>query len=184
LTYQPLTEPPRHGDWMQTYTGRQFWPLDARADEVDIVDIAHALSQTCRYGGHCEQFYSVAEHSVLCSLVVPAEHALQALLHDATEAYLVDVPRPIKRFLGNYEQIEQALAFVIGQHFGVELEHLDPSVKAADNAVLLAEADEIMKPHPAPWCIPGEPAEVSIHCYQPRDAEALFLARYQELTRG
>ena len=66
----------RKGDWMQTYTGRQFWPIDPRANEVHIEDIAHALSMMCRYNGHCRTFYSVAEHSVLVSQHVPPEHAL------------------------------------------------------------------------------------------------------------
>jgi hypothetical protein len=89
----------RKGDWMQTYTGRQFWPIDPRADEIDIVDIAHALSQQCRFAGHCKSFYSVATHSWHTSNVCNSENALWGLLHDAAEAYLVDLPTPIK---GNY----------------------------------------------------------------------------------
>lgn len=89
----------RRGDWMMTYSGRAFWPLDPRADEIDPLDIAHALSMLCRYGGHVRRFYSVAEHCVLMSHAVAPEHALWALLHDATEAYMVDLPRPINRIL-------------------------------------------------------------------------------------
>ena len=76
----------RIGDWIQTYTGRQFWPLDPRVDEIHIEDIAHSLSMRCCYGGHLTDFYSVAEHSVLVSLHVPQEFALWGLLHDAAEA--------------------------------------------------------------------------------------------------
>ena len=82
----------RRGGWIQTYTGRQFWPLDPRIEDIDIHDIAHALSHQCRYSGHCLRFYSVAEHSVLLSHHVAGEHMLWALLHDAWEAYLAAIP--------------------------------------------------------------------------------------------
>src|SRR5438128_12538670 len=83
------------GDWMQTYTGRAFYPLDPRLDDICIEDIAHALSMLCRYGGQCQEFYSVAEHSVLMSYAVNPQHALWALLHDATESYMGDLIRPL-----------------------------------------------------------------------------------------
>lgn len=173
----------RVGNWMQTYTGRQFWPVDPRPEEIDIDDIAHALANSCRYAGHCESFYSVAEHSVLVSLVVPAEDALAALLHDATEAYLVDIPRPLKPFLTGYKELEDRLWNVIADKFGLTHE-MPASVKQADNAVLLAEQKAIMKPAPAPWCVPGEPAAVQIPCWSPGRAEQMFKLRFQELTAG
>jgi hypothetical protein len=64
------------GDWIQTATGRPFWPIDPRPEDIDIEDIAHALSMLCRFGGHCLRFYSVAEHSVLLSQYVAPEHKL------------------------------------------------------------------------------------------------------------
>src|SRR4051812_30250690 len=84
----------RVGNWMQTFTGRQFWPVDPRADEIAIEDIARALAMTCRFGGHVRFHYSVAQHSFLVSLVCSPEHALWGLLHDASEAYLGDVVWP------------------------------------------------------------------------------------------
>lgn len=171
----------RVGNWMQTFTGRQFWPLDPRADEVCIEDIAHALSMACRYGGHCERFYSVAEHSVLVSRVVPAHLALDGLLHDAAEAYVADVIRPIKPFLAGYKAIEGRVWAAIADHFG--LRYVMPrEIKDADNAVLLAESVQIMKPHPAPWSVPGEPADVVIVGHAPGAAKELFLSRFYELT--
>lgn len=172
----------RVGNWMQTFTGRQFWPLDPRADEVFIVDIAHALAATCRFGGHCERFYSVAEHSVLASLIVPPEDALAALLHDATEAYVLDVPRPLKPFLSGYKEIEQGVWRAIAMRFGLPLT-LPASVKLADNALLLAEAEQNMKDHPAPWCVPGEPAPVVLECLDPMRAKLRFLARFADLIQ-
>lgn len=171
----------RAGNWMQTFTGRQFWPLDPRADEVFIEDIAHALSLACRFGGHCERFYSVAEHSYLASYIVPPEDALVALLHDASEAYVVDIPRPLKPYLAGYKDIETRVWLAIAERFGVSPD-MPASVKIADNAMLLAEAEQIMKPHPAPWSVPGEAANVAIYGMRPAEAEHKFLARFAELT--
>src|ERR1051325_11429351 len=109
------------GDWMQTFSGRRFYPLSPRSDELDPADIAHALSLLCRYGGHVERFYSVAEHCVLMSEWVDPANALAALLHDATEAYVVDVPRPLKRQLAGYREIEAAVWLAIATRFGLEL---------------------------------------------------------------
>lgn len=170
----------RVGNWMQTYTGVQFWPMDPRPEEIVIDDIAHALSNCCRYAGHCREFYSVAEHSVLVSEVVPPEHAFQALLHDATEAYLVDVPRPLKRYLTNYHEIEDTLWKAIAKRFGIP-EELHPSIKEADNAVLLAEAEQIMGPKPAPWNIEGKAADVKVRCNSPWLARNRFMLRFTEL---
>src|SRR5665213_153577 len=86
----------RIGNWMQTYTGKQYWPCDPRPEEVFIIDIAHALSQMCRYSGHCIHFYSVAEHSVLLSRYASTlETKKWSLLHDASEAYITDIIRPV-----------------------------------------------------------------------------------------
>lgn len=86
----------RRGDWLQTHTGVHFYPLDPRPEEIDITDIAHSLALQCRWAGHVKQHYSVAEHCVRVSRIVPKEDALWALLHDAAEAYLIDLPRPLK----------------------------------------------------------------------------------------
>lgn len=173
----------RVGNWMQTYTGLQFWPLDPHFSEVHIEDIAHALAHACRFGGHCERFYSVAEHSVLVSLVVPPKLALMGLLHDAAEAYVVDIPRPIKPYLVGYKEIEQRVWEAIAARFALSVD-MPQSIKDADNAVLLAEAEAIMKPHPAPWSVPGEPARVFVTGWKPELAKELFLKRYAEIKSG
>jgi len=83
-------------EWIQTYTGKKFWAFDAAIADICIEDIAHALAMRCRFGCHCKEFYSVAQHSVIVSHHLPPELKLWGLLHDATEAYLPDVPRPQK----------------------------------------------------------------------------------------
>lgn len=180
-TYNNNPTAERKGNWQQVYTGRQFWTLDPRPEDIDIHDIAHALALQCRYGGHCESFYSVAEHSVLVSYVVPPELALIGLLHDATEAYCVDVPRPLKVALSEYKDIEDRIWRAIATRFGLPLK-MPQAIKDADNAVLLAEQQQIMKSAPAPWCIPGKPADVGIACLSPAHAEDWFLRRFKGLT--
>lgn len=170
----------RIGDWMQTRSGKQYWPLDPRAEDVKLTDIAHSLSNLCRYNGHCNSFYSVAEHSVLVSQVVPDEDAMCGLLHDATEAYCADVPRPLKRNLVGYAEIEQANWLVIAERF--QLNPVMPeSVHLADNAVLLAEKQQIVKYTPYLWSVPGKAADVQIKCLSPKQAYELFVNRFMEL---
>lgn len=168
--------PERRGDWMQTFTGRQFWPLDARAEEVDILDIAHALSMQCRYAGHVRRFYSVAEHCCHLHDVAPEGEKLAALLHDATEAYLVDLPRPVKRFLPEYGRHEYALARVIAQRFGLPMLET-PAVREIDRRILMDERQQAMEPPPAPWSTNGEPLGVTLRFWPPEKARTCFLAR-------
>ncbi|MDM9619108.1 hypothetical protein [Rhizobium sp. S96] len=173
----------RRGDWMQTVTGRQFWPLDPRADDIDIEDIAHALSMMCRFGGHCDRFYSVAEHSVLVSENVPPDDALWALLHDASEAYIADIVRPAKRFIAGYKDLEEGIMSAVRIRFGLPKEE-PASVKRADNAILADEAAQIMGTKPKDWILPEPPLGVRIVGLSPWQAKAAFLARFQALTQG
>jgi len=172
----------RKGNWMQTATGRMFWPLDPRADEVSLQDIAHSLAMQTRFAGHARRFYSIAEHSVYVSYFVPKEWALHALLHDASEAYVIDVPRPLKPFLVGYKEIEDNVWKAIASHFGIGPE-MDASIKLADNRVLLAEQRQLMGPPPEPWLVPGEPAPITIKGWDPDYARFKFLQRFDELTR-
>lgn len=168
---------------MQTYTGRVFWPLDPRGDEVDIRDVAHALSLICRYNGQCRNFYSVAEHSWHVSFLVPPEDALAALMHDATEAYVCDIPRPLKRFLTNYAEIEEGVWQAICDKWPALPRKLPQTVKDADNAMLMAEARVVLGPHPAPWGVDVEPAMRTPQMWNPAMAEHYFTQRFVELSR-
>jgi hypothetical protein len=175
---------PTHTDWIQTYTGKQFWPLAQREADICVEDIAHALSNLCRYAGHCEQFYSVAQHSVLVSVYCDPADALHGLLHDASEAYLIDMPRPIKRSIGMeaYRDAEGHLQRLIFQRFGLHPDE-PPSVKRADNALLRTEQRDLMKPAPVEWQDNREGAlSLKIVPMAPGVAERLFLARFCELT--
>ena len=164
----------RRGDWLQTFTGGQFWPMDPRPEEVYAEDIAHALSMACRYAGHCIRFYSVAEHSVLLSRAVAPEHRLWALLHDASEAYLVDVPRPVKPFLTNYREAEDRLMAIVCQCFGLPPE-IPAEVKRADSAILNDERAQNMRHSRHDWSIDPTPLGVTLQFWSPHQAEAEWL---------
>src|SRR4051812_44303587 len=105
------------GGLIQTYSGKQFFPMRPIGGDIDIEDIAHALSNQCRFSGHCQRFYSVAEHSLRVAELVTPQHKLWALLHDASEAYLVDLPTPIKRTLEEYRNAENRVMKAICRAF-------------------------------------------------------------------
>jgi hypothetical protein len=176
-----MTQEERYGDWMQTVSGRAFWPVDPRPEDIYIEDIAHALSMMCRYGGHCRVFYSVAEHSLHISNSLSEEDALWGLLHDAPEAYIADIVRPAKRFISGYSEAEDRLMQAVCQRFGLS-ETPPPSVKKADNAILLDEMPYLLGEPALPWNIPGEPLGVSIQGYSPEKAKEEFLNKFYELT--
>jgi len=136
----------RKGDWIETFTGKQFYVLDPRPEDICIEDIAHSLSQQCRYNGHCKAFYSVAQHCL--DIVENMKYnnysnkiQLYGLLHDSAEAYISDIPRPIKRSIDGFNEIEDKILDQIWVKFDI----LEPSekeweiVKIFDNAMLFYE---------------------------------------------
>lgn len=172
----------RHGDFIQTYTGRKFWPMDPRADEVFIEDIAHSLAMQCRFAGHCHRFYSVAEHSVLMARHLRWEGvdvALWALLHDASESYLVDVPRPVKPYLPGYKEAEAKVMAAVCERFALAAE-MPAVVHEADGRII---ADELENMAPMEWQAKhDDPLGVNIRCWSPEKAEVEFLATFDALT--
>jgi hypothetical protein len=160
----PCAPPSRardRGDWMQTYTGRVFYPLDPHPEAVCIADIAHALAQQCRYAGHSLFHYSVAQHSVLVSTHVPREHAVWGLMHDAAEAYLVDLPRPVKHSVVGYDAAEERVLEAVAERFGLSLPMPD-AVRIADNQALATEQRDVMRSCGRPWSLTEEPWSESV----------------------
>lgn len=133
----------RLGDWFPSVKGRQLRPFDLRPEDIDPEEIARALSNLCRFGGHLKQFYSVAQHSVLVASVLPDDLAFVGLLHDATEAYCGDMVRPIKSRMPEYKLLESSIWRVIAERFGLPLE-LPPEVKVADDRVLMTEVRDLV----------------------------------------
>jgi uncharacterized protein len=169
--------------WIQTYSGRRFNPTNPNPGAIVIQDIAHSLSMQCRFTGHCHQFYSVAQHSVLVSHVCNFEDALWGLLHDASEAYLIDIPRPLKKsgYMGAYIEFEHQMQKAICKRFGLP-EKEPPSVKRADTVLLATEARDLMQPLHPDWRQPVEPLPFKIEAWSPQQAKDNFLKRFSELT--
>lgn len=167
---------PRIGDWIQTYNKHQFHALDPRSGDFDIEDIAHALSLQCRFSGHTRVHYSVAEHSIRVADLCPPEHKLWALLHDASEAYLVDIPRPFKRLpeFAFYREIEAKTMEAICDQFGLPRE-CPECVHKADEVMLATEARDLMGPLVGTWHLREAPLDEVVIPMSSLRAKAAFL---------
>jgi uncharacterized protein len=174
----------RYGDWMQTWTGKRFYPLDPRPEDFDIDDIGHALANVCRFAGHSREFYSVAQHSFYVSALLPPPLAKLGLLHDAAEAYIGDMVRPLKRMaeMQVYCDLETRLWGCIAAKFDL-LDVSDPEglLKTADNIMLATERRDLFH-KPMPWSPLPEPLPNPITPWTPMVARNVFLERYYELT--
>jgi hypothetical protein len=170
----------RGNAWIQSYSGGQIWPLDLTADQVVLEDIAHALSLKCRFTGHCEKFYSIAQHSVLVASLVPPEWKREALLHDAAEYILPDIATPIKPFFPQLKKLEDRVEKIIGVRFGLKPKPWDACVKLADKQLVMEEHYQNMKPAPGPWGFDVPRAHVTVIPMSPTAAEQSFLERCVE----
>ena len=175
----------RDDAWIQTFTGKRFWPINPSSDDVCIEDIAHSLALKCRYGGHSTIFYSVAEHSVHVSRALPPEQRLIGLLHDAAEAYspFGDVPRPLKPHVPWVKAIEDRLDLAIAIAFGLSAHAFgDSAIKTIDQRILMDERALLMPAPPAPWTTDLPPLGITLAAWGPEEAERQFLAEFRRLT--
>jgi len=164
-----------------THSGLAFPFLAARSEHIVLSDIAHALSMLCRFGGHCARFYSVAEHSVLVARRCPPQHRLWGLLHDAAEAYMGDIPKPIKAVLPDVQQIEKRLLELVAARFGL-IPGIPRSVIAADAAMLDYEMNILMAPHCDLTAASNEPSDTALYCLPPEHARELFLREFKLIS--
>lgn len=177
----------KNASWMETYTGRKFWPANPRAQDITIFDIAHALSLKCRYNGHSKSFYSVAEHSVALALYarvreLPVATQLELLMHDGAEAYLPDVPRPIKHFFPELIEMERHLDGMIREFSGLA-GPVPPEVKEFDSRIIRDERPQVMPKTANDWMTDAlDPLGIVIHGFMPSEAEFRFLQCWQTLA--
>jgi 5'-deoxynucleotidase YfbR-like HD superfamily hydrolase len=160
---------------IQTYSGKMFNLIEPTPEMIDIRDIAHALANIGRFNGHTKQFYSVAQHCVIVSALVPDDQKLAGLLHDATEAYLGDVTAPLKHQLPAYIELENKLAGVIAAKYGIPAKKSD-EVHKADMIALVTEARDLMgtEENKEYWDLPYEPLQEAIIPWTTFDAESNF----------
>jgi hypothetical protein len=180
--------PPGPGPFLQTVSGRWVNPFDPDPSQLDPGDIARALANQCRFGGHSRVFYSVAQHSVIVSQLVEerggdVEDVFAALMHDATEAYLGDMPHPLKHRspLGAaFKSAEDHLERAIHERFRIKADV--PEIKRADRALLATERRAFSAED---WHWPElegvEPLDLELTAWSPDQAAEAFAQRYAEL---
>lgn len=145
-----------------------------------IDDVAHGLSMICRFAGQCRRHYSVAQHSVHVSYIVPPEHAYQGLMHDAAEAFVGDVAKPLKIMLPEYSAIEKRVEAAVFRRFGVR-SPLPPTIKEADIQMLVTEQRQLMRNRDDwEYCRGREPLDFEIPTWTPEEAKAKFMERFTE----
>jgi len=178
MTIQPEIRPD-----ILTVSGHYFNLVDPTNNVIRVTDIAHALANVCRFAGHVSEFYSVAQHSVLVSYIVAPENALAALFHDAAEAYIGDVTRPLKALLPDYRAIEARLQADIFRKLGLPPE-IPAEIKTADLIMLATEQRDLMPDHDDEWALIAnvEPLPETITPWSPSIAAVLFLDRYRVIV--
>ena len=177
------------GAWIESFSGLRVYPLAMTEKMVVIEDIAHALSMKCRYGGHCLKFISVAEHSVYVANVLAQMDKLElikwGLFHDAAEAYLPDVARPIKDHIQGFRAIEQQCERAIADKFNLCPKYIPKDVKHVDTSVLYREKEVVMRDGPEWSKVDVIPLpDLEIHCWTPEEAEEQFMLMFNRLFRS
>lgn len=180
--------PKMKDQWIALLSGATFNYNQPEKSDVTIDDIASALSNVCRFSGHLPVFYSVAQHLVNTSYIVPEEHAFTALMHDTAEAFTNDLPTPLKWALPVFKELEVKIESAMANKFGFEYPYPDP-VKLADTQMLLLEK-KYVKQDPHVWEYYGDVEyehlldKVDLKGWQPVRAKREFLERFYELTQN
>lgn len=172
------------GSYIGLNSGRNYDLMNPENSSLVITDVAHALSNTCRFNGHCDEFYSVAEHSVMVSYLIEPEFAFDGLMHDISEAVLGDVSTPLKKLLPDYHAIEARVEEALFKKYGITYP-LRPEVKKADLTALAIEKRDLM-PRSDRWQIlDGIQIPIGFRAvgHPPAIAKKMFLDRHKELVK-
>lgn len=169
--------------YVSTYLGNRFYPLEPRIDRVAIEDIAHGLAYQCRFNGQTCEFYSVAQHSLVVASLVPPHLRFAALMHDAAEAYLGDMVKPLKVLLPQFAQIEDKVGDIIAQAFALDFSDYAP-IKRADLVALATEKRDLMPHSVERWAYLDDiaPLPEPIRPMDPASAKQAFLAAFDDLS--
>ncbi|MGI9210923.1 MAG: metal-dependent phosphohydrolase [Methylococcaceae bacterium] len=169
--------------YISTYLGNRFFPLEPRIDQIHIEDIAHGLAYTCRFNGQTTQFYSVAQHSLMVCELVAEEYKFAALLHDAAEAYLGDMVKPLKRLLPQFAEIEHSVSAIITEAFKIPASD-HAAIKQADLIALATEKRDLMPNSTEAWLdlLGFDPLPDRIIPLPPLEAKQAFLSAFHELS--
>jgi 5'-deoxynucleotidase YfbR-like HD superfamily hydrolase len=170
-------------DYVSTFCGNRFYPLVPHIDRVDIEDIAHGLAYQCRFNGQTREFYSVAQHSLVVAELVAPHQRMAALLHDAAEAYLGDMVKPLKVLLPEFAALEERVTDIIARAFALDFSDYGP-IKRADLIALATEKRDLM-PHSAErWAYLDDIAALPelIVPMSPGEAKTRFLETFARLS--
>uniref|UniRef100_I2PWP0 HD superfamily hydrolase n=1 Tax=Desulfovibrio sp. U5L TaxID=596152 RepID=I2PWP0_9BACT len=180
---------PLENFWFPTFSGSLFDVLDHTTRDINIRDIAHSLSMQCRFGGHCQRYYSLAEHCVILSRLVDKRLALCALLHEAAHAYVQEMSVPLRPLLEGYQELAQRIWGTVAKRFHLPAT-LPEAIRKSDLRLLATEIEFLLLPTPKPW-LPGvRPYTLEAlgikHSKQlgllPREARQHYLERFAELV--
>lgn len=168
--------------WILTRSRKHFDYVNPQAATISMIDITSGLANECRYAGQCSSFYSVAQHSVLASYLVSEACALEALMHDAAEAYCKDIPRPMKELLPDYKRIERRVDLAIRVRYQLPPE-CSEEVKHADLVMLATERRDLLPADDTPWLLLKDitPSPSRIEPWTPEVSYARFWQRFSEL---
>jgi hypothetical protein len=166
------------------HSGEYLNLLDPQSSKFSIEDIAHGLSMTCRFNGQCDAFYSVAEHCVVMSEMVQKDYKLEALMHDASEAFLGDIVTPLKKILPAYQVIEKSFERQIALRYGLPMK-MSPQVKKADTRMCVTEQQQLMNNKDV-WRDDMKdvlPYDIELSCWSWPVAKQMFLMTYERLKK-
>jgi len=176
-------------EFIETYTGRPFWPLHPRPELISIIDIAHNLSGQNRYSGSTSPQYNTAQHCCLLANYVEKvrkgtpHDCLQILMHDAAEAYLVDIPRPVKQYMPEYRKWDKAITQVIRSWYGFGDIPIPEWQDELDSRIIIDERAQLMSDSGLDWGHALEPLGIRIEPWSPAVSEQQFLMRYANFSK-